>query len=146
MDENDNNIYEADEKYDMTAVDGGDTTYDNGKLYSKSLNLVYAGDDVLNYRFYAVDTYDLAGGEPVADSTVFIKDAAQLAWVGTADYVSDGANPDSGLVGSDFIFRVSYSDAHNTPPTSIQALGGQERRWRLRRQRRDAHHDPIEQR
>ncbi len=120
VDENDNNIYESGEKYDMSAVDGGDTTYSDGKLYTKSLNLVYAGDDELNYRFYAADSYDVAGGEPVTDNSVFINSVPQLAWLGSGDYVADGANPDSGLVGSDFIFRVSYTDAHNTSPTSIQ--------------------------
>ncbi|MCK5711724.1 MAG: hypothetical protein KAI25_03315, partial [Hyphomicrobiaceae bacterium] len=120
VDENDNGSYEAGEKYNMSAVDGGDTTYTDGKLYTKSLNLVYAGDDVLNYRFYATDTYDLAIGDPIDDNTVFLSSVPQLAWLGTGDYVADGANPDSGLVGIDFDFRVTYTDAHNTPPSSIQ--------------------------
>ncbi len=120
VDENDNGSYEAGEKYTMSAVDGGDITYTDGKLYSKSLNLVYAGDDVLNYRFYAADTYDLATGEPVTDNTVVLSSVPQLAWLGSGDYVTDGAHPDSGFISSDFVFQVSYTDAHNTPPTSIQ--------------------------
>jgi hypothetical protein len=43
-----------------------------------------------------------------------------LAWTGEANFVTDGANPDSAITGSSFQFRVKYSDENNDAPGSIQ--------------------------
>jgi hypothetical protein len=43
-----------------------------------------------------------------------------LEWTGQNNYVTDGANPDSGASGTNFTFRVKYKDANNDAPSSIQ--------------------------
>ncbi len=120
VDTNDNGIYDAGEKYDMTAVDVGDTNYTDGKLYTKTLNLAYAGDGVIKYRFYAADGYVTATGQPTSDKTVVVNTAPVLSWIGSGNFVADGVHPDSGASGTAFEFRTRYTDVNNTPPTSIQ--------------------------
>jgi predicted outer membrane repeat protein len=119
VDEDDDGTYESSERYEMTAVNV-DTIYTDGKLYTKTITLSYAGDGTLNYRFYASDgTYD-AIGAPTSDNIVSINYAPTLTWTGETNYVSDGVNPDSGESGSSFEFRIKYTDADNQAPTSIQ--------------------------
>ena len=120
VDLNDNGIYEAGEKYALTAVDAGDTTYTDGKLYTKSMNLSYAGDGALKYRFYAADGYARATGQPTSDKTAVVNTVPVLSWIGSGNYTSDGVHPDSGGSGGIFEFSVRYTDANNNPPTSIQ--------------------------
>ena len=124
IDEDDNGTYEAGEKYDMTGVDAGDTTYSDGKRYSRSLNLAYNGDGILNYRFYASDGTDDATGTPASDSTVTVvlsaNNAPVLAWTGETNYTSDGVDPDSNASGGSFTFRIDYTDDNNDAPSSIQ--------------------------
>lgn len=74
IDSNDNGTYEPGEKYDMTAVDPGDTNYADGKLYTRTMVLAYAGDGMLNYRFAAADGSDAATGEPVNVQSVSVID------------------------------------------------------------------------
>jgi hypothetical protein len=121
VDENDNGAYDAGEKYDMTEVDGGDTDYTDGKLYTKTLTIAYAGDGTLNYRFYATDGISDAIGSPTSNKDISVTNSApSLAWTGEADYISDGVNPDSGSGGDSFEFRVKYTDDNNDAPSSIQ--------------------------
>jgi hypothetical protein len=72
IDEDDSGTYEAGEKYDLTAVDGGDTDYSDGKRYSVTRALTYDGDGDLNYRFAAADGAESATGAPTGDSTVTV--------------------------------------------------------------------------
>ncbi|NOY65046.1 MAG: hypothetical protein GXO97_06605, partial [Nitrospirae bacterium] len=74
VDMDDSGTYDAGEKYDMTEVDSGDTDYTDGKLYTRTIVLNYAGDGILNYRFYASDGTDTATGTPTSDSTVTVVD------------------------------------------------------------------------
>jgi parallel beta-helix repeat protein len=125
IDEDDSSTYEAGEKYDLTAVDGSDTDYTSGKLYSKTLALVYAGDGGINYRFYASDgALEDAASDPVTGSQITVtadtNTIPTLAWTGETDYAGDGVNPDADLSGSSFEFRVSYADANNDAPSVIQ--------------------------
>ncbi|MBI5576280.1 MAG: hypothetical protein HY896_07945 [Deltaproteobacteria bacterium] len=48
--------------------------------------------------------------------------APTLAWTGETGYTSDGVSPDSGVSGSRFTFRVSYSDNNNNLPSYIRVL------------------------
>jgi hypothetical protein len=109
------------EKYDMTELDSGDTVITDGKLYTKTMALDYAGDGDLNYRFYATDGTDDAVGDPVSGGVVHVVSgtniAPTLAWAGEAGYTADGVDPDVAIGGSDFVFKVSYADADNDAPT-----------------------------
>jgi len=124
IDENDNNTYEAGEKYDMTAMDGSDSDYTDGKLYAKTRALAFAGDGILNYRFYASDPLVGATGAPTLNSTLTvtadINTIPNLDWTGETNYTTDGVNPDSGASGGNFEFRIDYSDADNEAPVSMQ--------------------------
>ncbi|RJR16407.1 MAG: hypothetical protein C4581_09960, partial [Nitrospiraceae bacterium] len=121
VDKNDNGTYEAGEKYAMSGADSGDTIYFNGKIYTKSLSVTSAGDNTLNYRFYASDGTNIATGAPTTGGTITISNnAPALSWTGQAYYVSDGVNPNTGGNGSSFEFRVNYTDLDNTAPSSIQ--------------------------
>jgi len=46
--------------------------------------------------------------------------APGLEWTGEANYTTDGVNPDSAVGGSNFEFRVKYTDIDNDAPTLIQ--------------------------
>ena len=121
IDINDNGSYGADEKFAMAATDSGDTTYADGKRYAKTLVLAYAGDGLLTYRFYASDGTSDATGPPTSNKTVMLSNAVPtLSWTGEANYATDGIDPASGIGGSNFIFRVDYSDADNVTPALIQ--------------------------
>jgi hypothetical protein len=73
VDEDDDGAYKSGEKYDMTETDGGDTDYTDGKLYTKTLTLSYAGNGVITYLFYASDGTDYATGVPTSDSTLTVE-------------------------------------------------------------------------
>jgi predicted outer membrane repeat protein len=121
VDADNSGTYESGEKYDMTAVDPGDTTYTDGKLYTKTLTLNTAGS--IKYKFVFNDGSDAATGTPASDSTVTVTGSNTppvLDWTGETGYTSDGVNPDSYSGGTPFTFRVKYTDAENTAPTSIQ--------------------------
>ena len=112
--------YEPGEKYDMTEIDELDTTYSDGKLYTKTLNISEAGDGDLYYRFYASNGTEDAVGDPISNNTVIINDPPTLAWTGDADYTSDGVDPDYNTGGSSFTFKVEYTDSDNDGPSIMQ--------------------------
>ncbi|MEJ2202091.1 MAG: LamG domain-containing protein [Desulfuromonadaceae bacterium] len=124
VDQDDSGTYEAGEKYDLTALDSGDTDLTDGKLYSLMLPLDFAGDGNLNYLFYASDGTDDAIGDPVSDSVVNVisgsNAAPTLAWTGETGYVDNGVDPDAAVGGSDFVFRINYADTDNDAPAAIQ--------------------------
>ncbi|MHC4649117.1 MAG: hypothetical protein ACYTBJ_27005, partial [Planctomycetota bacterium] len=113
IDEDDSSSYESDEKYDMSAANY-DTVYTDGRIYTKTLTLSFAGDTNLNYRFYASDGTVDATGDPTSDSTVTVtNNAPDLDWTGEANYTSDGVDPNYNTSGSNFEFRVDYTDVDN---------------------------------
>ncbi|MDH4320554.1 MAG: hypothetical protein OEV73_03555 [Desulfobulbaceae bacterium] len=124
LDRNDVSGYEASEKINLTAVDPGDTDYTDGKLYTTTTAIAYAGDGVLNYRFYALDAESTpATGTPTTDRTVTVNasnSAPQLSWIYAENYVRDGVDPDTGISGDTFIFQVKYIDVDNNAPTAMQ--------------------------
>jgi hypothetical protein len=120
VDEDDSSTYESGEKHVMM-IEGGDSDYTNGEIYTKTLGIDFAGDGDINYRFYASDGTEAAVGMPVSDSIVTItNNVPVLAWTGEANYEGDGVNPDSGPGGSSFEFRASYTDIDNTAPDIMQ--------------------------
>ncbi len=124
LDRNDVSGYEASEKINLTAVDPGDTDYTDGKLYTTTTAIAYAGDGALNYRFYALDAESTpATGAPTTDRTVTVNasnSAPQLSWIYAENYVRDGVDPDTGISGDTFIFQVKYIDVDNNAPTAMQ--------------------------
>ena len=98
IDENDNSIYEGTEQFNLTEVDGGDTTYSDGKLYTTSRVLTLSGDNIFSYRFYATDGTDSAGGEAVSDHSVTVVDALKVrpaggsGWYSTIQSAIDAVN------------------------------------------------------
>jgi hypothetical protein len=106
----------------MTAVDSDDDCT-NGKRYTKTLPVIYQPDGTLKYCFKASDGTDDATGTPTNEDgshTILVANLPLLSWTGEANYSSDGVNPDSGVSGSSFEFRVEYADADNIAPTTIQ--------------------------
>ena len=108
----------ADATYSLEGIEDGDVNYLNGKIYSKTLTLTKTGSSSIGYKFAARDETGLdATGQPTNWSTVtLLNNAPVLAWTDEEDYESDGVNPDRGANGSDFTFRVLYSDADGECP------------------------------
>ncbi|MHC4648872.1 MAG: hypothetical protein ACYTBJ_25735, partial [Planctomycetota bacterium] len=81
IDEDDSGTYTdaPNEKYTMTEVDGGDTVYTDGKLYTYSKSIAYAGDGTLKYKFYAHDgTINASANAPASDSNFTVIDACDV--------------------------------------------------------------------
>ncbi len=119
IDVDDNGTYEAGEKYALAEVDGGDTTYSDGKLYAHSLSLTHIGDGTLKYRFYATDSYDDATGAPTQDSVLTVLAGTNtpptLQFIAAGCSV-DGVKPQTGATGADFLFTVKYVDLEGQCP------------------------------
>ncbi|MHB8793818.1 MAG: Ig-like domain-containing protein, partial [Thermoleophilia bacterium] len=110
IDSDDNGRFSAQEQYSLAPTDLFDIDMADGKRYSRTLPLSYAGDGKLSYRFYANDGVDSAEGAPTAERTVTItRDDGASAWIpygaagtGTGNYVSSagqdysGGSPESG--------------------------------------------------
>ena len=126
IDEDDNGTYEATEQYDLTEVDGGDTSYSNGKLYSTTRVLLLAGDNALSYRFYATDGIDTAFGEPARDHGVTVVDGLKVRPAGGSGWYStiqsaidavDGAHTVlvyDGTYNEDILFEWGANDSNTT--------------------------------
>ncbi len=119
VDENDNGLFEASEKYPMNPVDGADTDYTDGKRYAAMLTLVFAGDGYLDYRFYAADGIDQADGDPVNTHTLTVSSSANnppsLDWEISACRAA-GVKPARGANDADYEFLVNYTDPDNDFP------------------------------
>jgi hypothetical protein len=121
INENGDGTYSAEEKFDLIAVDSGDTTYTVGKRYTLTKALSYAGDGNLNFRFYATDGFYEATGAPVAEQAVAVtNNVPALSWTGETNYAGDGVNPDSAAGGSSYEFQIDYTDLDNIAPAAIQ--------------------------
>ena len=121
IDLNDDNDYDdPGEKIDMTLLSGSD--YTAGVDYSTSVNINHAGDGVLKYKFNFSDGTDAATGSPATDDswylTVNANNIPTLDWTGDTGYTTDGVEPNTGASGSDFEFRVEYTDADGVAPAT----------------------------
>ncbi|MCK4252486.1 T9SS type A sorting domain-containing protein, partial [candidate division WOR-3 bacterium] len=72
VDLNDNGTYEAWEKFSMVEMDTIDTTFTDGKAYTDTLIVEYAGDGVLNYKFVFRNLYDWAIGDPTEEHSFVV--------------------------------------------------------------------------
>ncbi len=121
VDTDDSGTYDPGETFTLNEAEPGDAYFVNGKIYTLPLVLAKAGDNQLNYRFYAVEGANIATGPPTSDMPVgLLNNAPNLDWTGEASYIGDGVNPDTGANGGNFQFRVKYTDKDNEPPISIQ--------------------------
>lgn len=72
VDLNDDGTYQPGQKSNMSEVDSQDTTYTDGKLYSRPVTITALGDWSLKYRFYATDGLFSASGTATADQTLSV--------------------------------------------------------------------------
>jgi fibronectin-binding autotransporter adhesin len=117
----------VDATYAMPAAgsDNGDVNYTNGKIYSRTITLTNTGSSVIRYKFEASDGTLVATGPPTNWSTVSLigqlnhpPELAWVAWGATCGY--QGVSPAAAVSGAAFEFRVTYTDADNNAPSSIQ--------------------------
>ncbi|MCJ7645962.1 T9SS type A sorting domain-containing protein, partial [bacterium] len=107
----------------MGEVDAGDTTYNDGKLYTYPKSGLEPGTDY-TYYFEAEDVwYASATGAPTSphggpDVAPFGNHVPGLSWTGETNYTSDGLEPQAGYPDTDFIYRVKYTDQDNDAPGS----------------------------
>jgi len=107
--------------FTMSEVDAGDTDYSDGKLYTYTKSgLAPVGEDY-TYYFEAKDVWNtLATGAPTSaeDGPDVINRAPALSWTGEANYIDDGLNPETGDRGTNFVYRVNYTDGDNDGPAA----------------------------
>jgi len=102
--------------FSMSFVSGAYTT---GVIYGYSKTLGFGTD--YTYFFEAQDTYnEIATGVPTSevDAPDVVNAVPTLAWTGEANYTTDGTNPNTGNVSTNFIFRVKYADANGDAPAA----------------------------
>lgn len=111
----------------MTPLSSDDSDYTDGRIYTRTVAFDKAGDNTLNYRFYATNGV-VATGNPttVVNTVTLVNNIPTLTWTGLSNYTEDGVDPDYDLGGSTYNFQVKYTDVDNEPPASIQALAGSE--------------------
>jgi len=85
---------------------------------SASIGTVWIGNSSIN-----LCSHCHANANTVPEYRTPHQDAALspvLSWTGENGYSADGANPDNAAAGTNFIFRVNYTDKNNDPPTAIE--------------------------
>ena len=98
-----------------------DTNCIDGKIYTNSLQVHYAGDGKINYKFYFKDKWGIkAIGEPTNNHTFTINNAPVLEYIGTGEYIDKGVNKTSGKSGDEFVFKIRYRDIDNQSPAVYQ--------------------------
>ncbi|MFC1603316.1 hypothetical protein ACFL3U_07085, partial [Pseudomonadota bacterium] len=90
LDANDNGIYDESEKHDLLESTQSDHDYTDGKIYSKVLSLIAAGDETLSYRFFARNDATEAVGSPVSNSSI---DIDFIQTVSGTVYTDSGITP-----------------------------------------------------
>jgi len=123
VDQNDNGSYEVTEKYAMNEVDFGDVNYTDGKLYTKTLTLVEAGDNNLNYRFYASDGTNDAVGTPAVNKTVSVSGALDVPgdYASIQAAINAASNGDTVLVADEtYSENINFSGKNIT----VQSVNG----------------------
>jgi len=104
----------------MSAVDGGDTNYNDGKLYTYTKSGLGPGTDY-TYYLEAKDIWNTpATGAPTGshDAPDVTNRAPILSWTGETDYATDGLEPEAGYPNTDFVYRVKYTDDDDDAPAS----------------------------
>ncbi|MEW5801914.1 MAG: MopE-related protein [bacterium] len=118
VDENDNGIYEIEEKHDLWT----DTqTFSQGCIYSTnpSLRLKYNpnSDHSYRYRFYFEASGNIATGKPAIDQTLTVtspppESLPRLKWVGTEGYTNDGVDPNITAPEVKRTFKVKFTSSY----------------------------------
>jgi hypothetical protein len=109
--------------FTMSEVDAGDTTYNDGKLYTYAQSGLARGTDY-TYYFEAEDVWNVpATGAPTSphhgpDIAPFGNRAPTLSWTGETNYTSDGLEPQAGYPDTNFVYRAKYADQDNEAPAS----------------------------
>jgi len=107
----------------MSAVDAGDNTFSDGKLYTFTKSGLEPGTDY-TYYFEAKDVwYASATGAPTSphyapDVAPVGNRAPTLSWTGETDYTDDGLDPEAGYPNTDFVYKIKYTDQDNDAPAS----------------------------
>ncbi len=123
IDINDNDIYDDIEKFTMYSNSG--SSYSNGIVYTNAKAIYYAGDGVINYMFYFKDKYDYLPlpCAPISNHSFTVTNkgyTSTLGWTGELGFTLDGVNPNTNTGGTNFVFRVSYTNTNNTAPIISQ--------------------------
>ncbi|MEW6607269.1 MAG: fibronectin type III domain-containing protein, partial [bacterium] len=114
-------IFKADQTipgspFAMTAVNP-EEPYINGKRYK--LVIAFNENGSYSYRFEAEDMHgSLAVGEPVqrVSSGPQVSISPSLDWLGMGDYITSGVSPNTGTIGTEFVYMIKYTDLDNDPP------------------------------
>jgi len=121
IDLNLNGAIEPAEYFLMTEADPADPNVIDGKLFVYNRTFALAGS--YSYIFRASDGIDQATGAPTYQMTGPLVSQGTvnnhppvLAWTGAPGYQTDGADPDTGVTTTVFVFKVRYTDADNEAP------------------------------
>lgn len=106
----------------MTEEDANDTDFKDGKVYVFTTKLSVLGNNY-TYMFRAMD---IVGAEASASGSlhgmvfdgpiVAINERPIMKFAGTSGFENEGVDPDSGMTGTEFLFRVIYKDVENDTP------------------------------
>ncbi|MCK5598778.1 T9SS type A sorting domain-containing protein [bacterium] len=115
IDLDDSSVYDNDEKFNMTENDGGDTDLTDGKLYSLSKNISYAGNGSLIYTFEFWAAGSEAPGSPAGNSTfdLITPQATDLEGLVVYPNPNNGDNP------------VIFNDLTENTSISIYSIAGE---------------------
>jgi len=102
----------------MTEVDPLDTELEDGKWYRYTNRLPEIRAD---YDFYAVGRGPVGTevGSALVDDPDVLNRGPVLAWTTEAGYSTGGLQPESGDTGTNFSFRVQYSDPDDHAPSAV---------------------------
>ncbi|MBN2372259.1 hypothetical protein JXL19_00525 [bacterium] len=128
IDLNDDKRFGTDEMFQMDKEDDSeDPNYSKGVVYTYHVDKIlfdgqFDGDGEIDYRFFFMDKYNVAEGDPTEKSQFQVTmngDPPELYWTDEPGFTGDGTRPDGAewTETRDIEFRVSYVDADddNTP-------------------------------
>jgi hypothetical protein len=92
-----------------------------GAIYSGSMQLANL---VLKHRFHFTDSHGAeVGGDPATYSQApLITGNPSVCWTGGTGFETDGVDPESGPLGTNFKFQVQYADSAGDAPTTCRLL------------------------
>lgn len=115
------------EIFEMEVEGGSVTDYTKGVVYSyEDLKILYDGNDgILSYRFFFMDKYNVATGEPRKINTFqvdLVGNQPILDWTYEPGFTEDGARPDGAEwdTNTTFEFHVIYRDEDDNEPQHME--------------------------
>lgn len=120
IDMNDNGLYEPEEKFSLYSNSGSSWT--NGIVFTNSVLLYASPDGFINYRFFCEDRYGLSCMTNYAVSNHLVRVTnrgynPRLSWIGEPNFITDGVHPDTVSGGTNFVFRIRYTNTNNQAPS-----------------------------